>query len=119
VIEKDKSSEWIIIRGKALGKNSEIRHKFAPMYYDLESRFKDMARMGVDRHVLSVRPELMFYGLEAGANKELAASMNDGLSALAREYPEKFSCMATVPLQDPSAAAKNSDGRRKQGISAS
>jgi aminocarboxymuconate-semialdehyde decarboxylase len=115
VIEKDKGSEWIIIRGKAVGKNSEIRHKFAPMYYDLELRFKDMARMGVDRHVLSVRPELMFYGLEAEANKEFAASMNDGLSAMARQYPEKFSCMATVPLQDPSAAADELARAKKAG----
>ena len=35
----------------------------------------------------------------------MAASLNDGLTALAREYPDKFSCMATAPLQAPEAAA--------------
>ena len=115
VIEKDKGSEWIVIRAQAVRKNSEIRHKFVPAYYDLELRFKDMARMGVDRHVLSVRPELMFYGLEAELNKDLAASMNDGLIAMAREYPDKFSCMATVPLQAPSAAADELERAKKVG----
>jgi len=64
-----------------------------------------MERMGVDRQILSLFPPGMLYTLKTEATKELSASINDGLIALARKYPEKFSCMATVPLQDPSAAA--------------
>jgi len=52
------------------------------------------------------------YTMDAEANKELAASLNDALSKLAREYPEKISCMATVPLQDPAAAAMNLRGQK-------
>jgi aminocarboxymuconate-semialdehyde decarboxylase len=74
-----------------------------------------MARMGVDRQVLSIGPAMTLYTLDAGANKELAASLNDGLCALAREYPDKFSCMATVPLQDPSAAADELGRARETG----
>lgn len=115
VIEKDKGGEWIIIRSKILGRDSEIRHKFVPVYYNLETRFKDMERMGVDRHFLSIRPPLMFYMVEAEAHKELTVSMNDGLSAMARTYPEKFSCVATVPLQNPPAAADELGRAKKMG----
>ena len=104
-IETDEHGEWLITRGKVLGRDSELRNKLTPLYYELEPRFADMERMGVALQVLSIGPAMTLYTLEAEANKELAASLNDGLSALAGEYPDKFSCMATVPLQDPDAAA--------------
>ena len=104
-IETDEHGEWLITRGKVLGRDSELRNKLTPLYYELEPRFADMERMGVAHQVLSIGPAMTLYTLEAEANKELAASLNDGLTALAGEYPDKFSCMATAPLQDPEAAA--------------
>ena len=104
-IETDEHGEWLITRGKVLGRDSELRNKLTPLYYELEPRFADMERMGVAHQVLSIGPAMTLYTLEAEANKELAASLNDGLSALAREYPDRFSCMATVPLQAPETAA--------------
>ncbi len=115
VIEKGKGTEWIVARGKVLGKDSEVRNKLTPLYYELEPRFNDMERMGVDRQILSISPAMTFYTMDAEANKDLAASLNDGLCALAREYPEKFSCMATVPLQDPPAAADELGRAKKTG----
>jgi aminocarboxymuconate-semialdehyde decarboxylase len=112
-IEPDRGSETIVTRGRVLGKDFEFKSKLRPLHYKPEQRIKDMERMGVDRQILSINPAMMFYTMEAETNKELAASLNDGLSALAREYPEKLSCMATVPLQDPPAAA-NELGRAKQ-----
>jgi len=58
---------------------------------------------------------MTLYTLEAEANKGLAASINDGLIALARGHPDKFSCMATVPLQDPSAVADELGRAKKTG----
>jgi aminocarboxymuconate-semialdehyde decarboxylase len=105
VIESYMGSDWITTRSKVLGKDVQLRIRLTPLSYQPEPRFKDMDRMGVDRQILSIYPPMMLYALDAEANRELAASLNDGLSALAREYPDRLSCMATVPLQDPQAAA--------------
>jgi aminocarboxymuconate-semialdehyde decarboxylase len=114
-IEPGKEDDWITIRGKVLGKDLEVKNKLRPPAYKVELRFKDMERMGVDRQVLSVLPQLTLYTMDAEANKELAVSLNDALSRLAREYPEKISCMATVPLQDPAAAANELARAKKEG----
>ena len=115
VIKQDRGQEWVITRNKVLGKDVEARYKFDPLYYEPEQRIKDMERMGVDRQILSIAPTMAFYTLEAEANKELAASLNDGLYALAQEYPDRFSCMATVPLQDPPAAADELGRAKEKG----
>ncbi len=104
-IEADARGEWIVTRGKVLGREAELRNKLTPLYYELAPRFADMERMGVAHQVLSIGPAMTLYTLEAAASEELSASLNDGLAALARTWPEKFSCMATVPLQAPEAAA--------------
>jgi len=57
----------------------------------------------------------MYYGLDAGLSKEIAASFNESLAGLARAYPERFSCMAAAALQDPQAAAKGTGPRRDLG----
>ena len=114
-IERTNGSESIVVRGKILGKDFEVKNKLKPLDYEAGLRFKDMERMGVDRQILSIYPQMTLYMLEAEVNKELAASINDGLNALAREHPDKFSCMATVPLQDPSAAADELGRAKKTG----
>ena len=108
-IKQDNGNEMMLTQGKVLSPVG------MPLYYELESRFKDMERMGVDRQVLSVRPAMALYAIEAEANKDIAAALNDGMSALVREYPDKFSCMATVPLQDPPAAAEELERTKKAG----
>jgi aminocarboxymuconate-semialdehyde decarboxylase len=104
-IEQGKGGELIVARGRRLGKDFEIKNKLTPPTYEPELRFKDMERMGVDRQILSFTPWIAHYILEAEASRDLVVSVNDAMSALIRKYPDKFSCMATVPLQDPPAAA--------------
>jgi aminocarboxymuconate-semialdehyde decarboxylase len=104
-VESGGGTMKLITRGQLLGKDFELKYKLTPPDYEPEVRLKDMERMGVDRQILSFYPPVPLYTLEAEEGKELAVAINDGLSTLTREYPEKFSCMATVPLQDPPAAA--------------
>ena len=96
-------------RTRVSGRERLHRNPLPSRVYDLELRFKDMEDTGVDRQILSVVPPCMYYGLDAGLNREIAASFNESLAGLARAYPERFSCMATVALQDPEAAAKELD----------
>jgi len=97
------------------GRDSEVKRKLKPLDYQSELRFKDMERMGVERQILSVYPEMTLYMLEAGANKELAVSINDGLMASFGEHPDRFSCHGTVPLQDPTGAADELERAKKTG----
>ena len=67
---KGKGFEWIITRGKILGKEVEAKYILTPLEYRPDLRFKDMERMGVERQILSISPPMMLYSMEAAANKE-------------------------------------------------
>ncbi len=108
-IEQGKKWELLVTRTRISGRERLHRNPLPSQVYDIEQRLKDMAATGVDRQVLSVVPPCMYYGVDAGLAKEIAASLNESLAGLARTYPERFSCMATAALQDPQAAAKELD----------
>ena len=105
-IEPGGKWELLITRGRVLGKDRVHRNPLPVRTYDVDLRLKDMDATGVDRQILSVVPPCMYYSFDAGLCREIASSFNDRLAELARTYSERFSCMATVPLQDPPAAAK-------------
>ncbi|MEW6332673.1 MAG: amidohydrolase family protein [Thermodesulfobacteriota bacterium] len=107
----EQSSKWelLMTRNQVLGRERVHRNPLPSRVYDIELRLKDMDDTGVDRQILSVVPPCMYYGLDAGLSREIAASFNDSLAGLARTYPQRFSCMATVALQDPQGAAMELD----------
>ena len=104
-IEPGSKWELLITRSRILGKDRLHRNPLPVRTYDVALRLLDMDATGVDRQILSVVPPCMYYSLDAGLCREIAASFNDRLAELARSHPQRFSCMATVPLQDPPAAA--------------
>jgi aminocarboxymuconate-semialdehyde decarboxylase len=114
-IEPGTSWELLASKTLVLGKENIHRNNLPQETYDVEMRLGHMKQMGVDRQILSVVPPMTFYGLDAGLNQELAVSLNDSLSALAQKYPAQFSCMATVPLQVPQAAADELERAVKKG----
>ena len=108
-IEQGNKWELLMTRSRPFGRERVHRNPLPSRVYDIELRLEDMAATGVDRQILSVVPPCMYYGLDAGLSKEIAASFNESLAGLARAYPERFSCMATAALQDPQAAANELD----------
>jgi len=60
--------------------------------------------MGIDRQIVSLNPRTVTYIFAAEGSGDIVTSINDAMSALVRKYPDQYSCMATVPLQDPPAA---------------
>ncbi len=114
-IEQEKGTERMEFRATIFGKERVWGNILNEPYYVVDIRLKDMERMGVERQVLSVSPFMTLYMLDAGVNKEISASINDGLSDLVRKNPEKFSCMAQVPLQDLKAAAEELGRAAKNG----
>jgi aminocarboxymuconate-semialdehyde decarboxylase len=73
--------------------------------HDIERRFKDMAAAEVDVHLLSVAPQTWLYGQEAAVGVAASAIQNDEIARHVREHPDRFSGIATLPMQAPDKAA--------------
>ena len=68
-----------------------------------EQRIAEMDRLGIDIQVLSLAAANVLR-LDEETEIELAAIANDGLAEVADKYPDRFSCLATLPLQNVPAA---------------
>jgi aminocarboxymuconate-semialdehyde decarboxylase len=73
--------------------------------HDIERRFKDMDAAEVDVHLLSVAPQTWLYGQEAAVGIAASAIQNDEIARHVKEHPERFSGIATLPMQAPDKAA--------------
>jgi aminocarboxymuconate-semialdehyde decarboxylase len=74
--------------------------------HDIERRFKDMDAAEVDVHLLSAAPQTWLYGQEAAVGVAASAIQNDEIARLVKEHPERFSGIATLPMQAPDKAAE-------------
>jgi aminocarboxymuconate-semialdehyde decarboxylase len=73
--------------------------------HDIERRFKDMDAAEVDVHLLSVAPQTWLYGQEEAIGVTASAIQNDEIARHVKEHPERFSGIATLPMQAPDKAA--------------
>jgi aminocarboxymuconate-semialdehyde decarboxylase len=73
--------------------------------HDIERRFKDMDAAEVDVHLLSAAPQTWLYGQEAAIGVAASAIQNDEIARHVKEHPERFSGIATLPMQAPDKAA--------------
>jgi aminocarboxymuconate-semialdehyde decarboxylase len=73
-------------------------------HIDLEARLAEMERTGVDMGVLTLTTPGVHVE-ERTRGIHLAQVVNDSYAEIQRQYPGKFVCLATLPLQDPEASA--------------
>lgn len=74
-------------------------------HIDVEDRLKGMDKAGIDMHVLTLTtPSVERESAETGLR--LARLANDGFRDIIEEYPERFTALAALPLQDPVASAE-------------
>jgi aminocarboxymuconate-semialdehyde decarboxylase len=72
----------------------------------LEARLSDMDAEGIDIQATSCVPFVMYPEVSAELGSTIARINNDALAAACARHPDRFVPLASVPLQDPPAAAR-------------
>ncbi len=76
-----------------------------PVHRDPALRLDDLDRAEIDMQILSLTvPGVHFEPVNRGV--ELARVTNDAFGEIIREYPDRYSAFATLPVQAPEAAAR-------------
>ena len=81
---------------------------------DLEERWEEMGKQGVDRQILSVWADLFGYSMPADKGAGWNRLLNERLSQVVQRYPERLSMLACAPLQDAGLAARELEFGVKQ-----
>jgi len=81
----------------------QVRDRSAKLS-SIETRLKDMDRMGVDIQAVSPAPNQTYYWTEPELGAELARDVNDRLAEIVATWPDRFVALGTVPLQNADLA---------------
>jgi aminocarboxymuconate-semialdehyde decarboxylase len=81
-----------------------FRYPIAREFVDVGAKIDEMDRLGIDIAVLSIAPTLFFYEVDASAATAFARRANDALAEMIAPE-DRLLGLATLPLQDPAAAA--------------
>jgi aminocarboxymuconate-semialdehyde decarboxylase len=76
----------------------QIRDRM-PKLTTIETRLKDMDRMGIDMQAVSPAPNQCYYWTDPELGVELARMVNDRLAEIVANWPDRFVALGTVPLQ--------------------
>ena len=76
-----------------------------PVFFEPELILEQMDRAGIDHAVLSVSIPGVDW-LEVGQGEEVAEAANEETAEIVARHPDRFSGLATVPLQAPERAAE-------------
>ena len=71
-----------------------------PKLSTIETRLKDMDRMGIDLQAISPAPNQTYYWTEPELGAELSRLVNDRLAEIVATWPDRFVALGTVPLQN-------------------
>jgi aminocarboxymuconate-semialdehyde decarboxylase len=83
-----------------------VQNPFPRSALDVDVRFRDLQRAGIDVQVISPSPHFFLYDEDPAVTAATAAIVNDELVALAGAHPERFLVLGTLPLQDPALAVR-------------
>jgi aminocarboxymuconate-semialdehyde decarboxylase len=72
--------------------------------YTPEERLKDMDAQGTDVQVLSIHTPFFGYHLDAAEGRALGREVNEEIAGMTRQWPARFSGLATLPVQDVKSA---------------
>ncbi len=90
-------------------KEGNARRIHPSLLFTPEQRLEDMDAHGTEVQVVSVHTQIFGYHLEAAQGLAQAREINDEIAALARQFPQRFAGMATLPMQDVKASIAELD----------
>ena len=90
--------------GAMLGGGRRTSFSSPKVRFTPEERLKDMDAQGVDVQVVSIHTPFFGYHLDSAQGRALAREVNDEISAMTRQWPQRFAGLATLPVQDVKAA---------------
>jgi aminocarboxymuconate-semialdehyde decarboxylase len=82
-----------------------LRYPVLPDFHDATAKLDQMDRDGIDVSIVSVSPTLFLYWTAPEDTARVARLLNDAGHALAGQSGGRIAAMATVPMNDPPAAA--------------
>jgi aminocarboxymuconate-semialdehyde decarboxylase len=82
-----------------------LRYPVFPLFHDAEAKLEQMDGDGIDVSVVSLSSSLFLYGSEPSETARVHRVINDAAAAFAERGGGRLPAMATVPLNDPPAAA--------------
>lgn len=86
--------------------------------HDPAERMPAMDAHGVEAQACSAVPFLMYPALAADRARDFASRLNDGIAAMAAHPSGRFFGVASVPLQDAAAAARELERAKSIGLRA-
>lgn len=87
-----------------------VQRMGSPWHYEPpERRIERMEELGFSRQVVSLLPPLFRYFMSGPSAVEAARAVNDEIAAMTRAHPDRFSGLATLPLQDVDASLAELD----------
>src|SRR5438477_12174775 len=75
----------------------QIRDRL-PKLTTIETRLKDMDRMGIDMQAVSPAPNQCYYWTDPELGVELSRMVNDRLAEIVATWPERFVALGTLPV---------------------
>lgn len=85
--------------------DSGLRYPVLPVFHDPAAKLDQMERDGIDVSIVSVSPTLFLYWTEPDETARVARLLNDASNAFCDKSDGQLVAMATVPMNDPEAAA--------------
>ena len=97
--------------------NVKQMHDRSAKLSTIETRLKDMDRMGIDVQAVSPAPNQTYYWTDPDLGAQLAREVNDRLAEIVASWPDRFVALGTVPLQRADlAVAELERGVKKLGL---
>lgn len=94
-----------------------LRYPVFPLFHDAQAKLAQMDRDGIDMALISLTPSLLLYWTDPADTVRIHRFINDAGAELARRGGGRLHALATVPLNDPQAAAEElRRARRDLGV---